>query len=131
MRDMPVMQDGAGKNQVNGFLLADYLIEVVERFEVKQCVIEQVGARPGQGVSSMFNFGRSYGTAIGVCEALYLPLALVSPHVWKRFSKLVGKPKDYSRTVAQQLYPRAELHLKKHHGRADAIHVARWAWLGQ
>ena len=42
-------------------------------------VVEQVNAMPGQGVTSMFNFGQTFGAIKGVCAALELPIFFVRP----------------------------------------------------
>jgi crossover junction endodeoxyribonuclease RuvC len=95
----------------------------------ESCVIEKVGAMPGQGVTSVFTFGCAYGVAIGVAGGSDTPLAFVSPGRWKAHFRLTGKPKDASRELAIRLYPglARSLALKKHHGRADALLLARFA----
>lgn len=92
-------------------------------------VIEKVGAMPGQGVTSMFTFGAAYGVAIGVAGGAGVPIAFVTPAKWKAHFRLSGKPKDAARELAIRLYPEAasQLTLKKHHGRADALLLARYA----
>ena len=126
--DMPVMVLSAKKQQVNAtelgklfrFWLYDVPVENVTAY------VEQVHSMPGQGVSAMFNFGTGYGVIQGVLGALQIPMVLVSPAVWKRRAGLTGKPKDASRTLAQQLYPAAPLGRKKDVGRADSILIARF-----
>jgi Holliday junction resolvasome RuvABC endonuclease subunit len=93
------------------------------------CVIEKVGAMPKQGVSSTFTFGCAYGVCIGVAGGSDTPIAFVTPGRWKAHFRLVGKPKDASRELAIRLYPdlAQSFALKKHHGRADALLLARFA----
>lgn len=113
-----------GKN-VNAAELA----RIVREMSVSAAVIEAVGAFPGQGVSSSFQFGRGFGTIIGVVQALGLPLTFVPPTVWKKRYALAGKrdDKDAGRALAVQLYPTTKgLELKKHGGRADALLLARY-----
>jgi hypothetical protein len=88
-------------------------------------VIERVGAMPGQGVVSMFNFGRSYGDVRGVIGALDIPLHFVTPQKWKKHFGLTSD-KEECRKRANDLFPTAadRLHLKKHHGRAEAALIA-------
>ena len=95
----------------------------------ESCVIEKVGAMPGQGVTSVFTFGCAYGVAIGVAGGSDTPLAFVSPARWKAHFRLTGKPKDASRELAIRLYPglARSLNLKRHHNRADALLLARFA----
>lgn len=126
--DMPVMSSSKGKNQINPYELADIL-----RFEMPdKVVIEKVSAMPGQGVTSMFSFGKSVGIIEGVCAALGLPVEFLTPQSWKKKAGLIGKDKDYSRTMAIQKYPEfaPRLSRKKDVGRADAIHIAMHHYLG-
>jgi crossover junction endodeoxyribonuclease RuvC len=91
--------------------------------------IEKVGAMPGQGVTSMFSFGKNFGTWLGILAALKLPHQQVAPVSWKkRMMTDMGKDKDASRVRAMQLFPNAQrdLYLKKHHGRADALLIAEY-----
>ena len=126
--DMPVMALSGKKQQVNpaelGKLFRVWLCDVP--VENTTAYVERVAAMPPQGVASSFNFGVSYGIVKGVLGALQIPMVLVSPAVWKRRAGLTGKPKDASRTLAQQLYPAAPLGRKKDVGRADSILIARF-----
>jgi crossover junction endodeoxyribonuclease RuvC len=90
--------------------------------------IEHAFSRPGQGVASTFKFGKTFGQALGVIQTLKLRYELVSPAVWKKYFKITpNSPKDASRLVCKRLYPNADIPLKKHHGRADAILIAHYA----
>jgi len=116
--------------QANGELdpaaLARLLLQFSEHSHPR-AIIENVHSMPKQGVASTFKFGRAYGTLLGVLGALQIPTTRVSPHTWKRHFNLLGKPKDASRALAQRLYPQlTTLNLKKHHGRADALLLARF-----
>jgi len=88
-------------------------------------VIERVSAMPGQGVASMFNFGRSYGDVRGVIGALDVPLHFVTPQKWKKHFGL-SSDKDQSRLRAIRLFPAVaeSFKLKKHDGRAEAALIA-------
>lgn len=93
-------------------------------------VIEDVGARPGEGVSSTFNFGFASGMAEGVAAGLLLPVLRVTPQAWKKaFRFPVGGTKATSRHVAANLAPHLAdyFRLAKHHNRADAFLMAYWA----
>ena len=89
-------------------------------------VIEKVGAMPGQGVSSTFKFGQGYGSLLGLCAALDIPVELVTPQRWKG-SVLAGTPKDKDAAVAycRRAFPNVELIQpqcrKAHDGVADAL----------
>jgi len=120
--DMPLMANGK-KQQLNAAELTRILVGAAGN---ARAVVEKVGAMPGQGVSSMFNFGMGYGVIQGVLAASGIPYTLVTPQKWKREAGLVGKDKDMARTLAQQLYPDAPLGRKKDIGRADAILIARF-----
>lgn len=124
--DMPIMAMGKHKNQVNSAELGKLLAKWQSQNGTAIVYLEAVHSMPGQGVSACFNFGDSFGCIRGVCGALQIPIVLVTPQSWKKHAGLLGKDKDYARTKAQQLYPGAELGLKKHIGRADAILIARF-----
>ena len=89
-------------------------------------VVEHVNAMPGQGVTSMFNFGQSFGVIKGICAALSLPIYFVRPARWKKHFNLIKTNKDASRTQVIEVYPEIsnKLHRKKDSNRADAILIA-------
>lgn len=124
VHDMPVMLLSNKKNQVNSAELA----KIISNYSSNKCsvILEKVSAMPGQGVSSMFSFGQSFGIILGIAGALGIPVNLVTPASWKKRAGLIGKEKDYARTLAQQLYPSASLSRKGDIGRADAILIARF-----
>ena len=138
VRDLPTMALGK-KKQINAAGLSSFLDYAQnhfnsardEWFDDKNCLsqvayLEKVNAMPGQGVSSMFNFGMGYGVIQGVLAANNIPLHLVTPQSWKKYHNLIGKDKECARTLAVQKFPKAELHLKKHIGRADAILIGQY-----
>ncbi len=88
--------------------------------------VERAQSMPKQGIASTFKYGVGYGAILGVLAALQIPYTLVSPQKWKKVFGLIGKDKEASRALAIQWYPKAELHLKKHHGRSEALLIARW-----
>lgn len=90
------------------------------------CYIEKQQAMPKQGVSSTFTTGFGYGQLIGILAALRIPYHEVSPAVWKRAMGLQGKDKSASRALARSLFPTAELHRVKDHGRAEALLIAEY-----
>jgi crossover junction endodeoxyribonuclease RuvC len=101
------------------------LIGILTAHRLDHVFLEQVGAMPGQGVSSVFAFGKTYGVILGVIAAHTIPLTLVAPAVWKR-ALAVPKAKDGARARASQLLPGAahQWRLKKHDGRAEAALLA-------
>ena len=127
--EMPTMTDGKkNKRQVNG---AQIYNEILKRIEKKEkynirIIIEQVSAMPGQGVTSMFNFGQSFGILKGICSAMQLPMYFVRPTKWKKYFNLINSEKDASRTKAIEVFPyfSSELSRKKDSNKADAILIA-------
>ncbi|GAB1407683.1 hypothetical protein MASR1M8_16020 [Thermomonas brevis] len=127
--DMPTVGRGkAGRQTVNAPALAARLREHLASHPGAdvQAVVEDVAARPGQGVTSMFRFGHSCGAVDGVLGALRIPMTKAAAQRWKRHHALLGSEKDASRGKAIDLYPEAPLSRKRDHGRADAILLARW-----
>ena len=127
--EMPTMADGKkNKRQVNGSQIYNEILKRVndpEKQDVK-VVIEQVSAMPGQGVTSMFNFGQSFGILKGICSAMQLPMYFVRPAKWKKYFNLIKSEKDASRTKAIEIFPYFSSHLskKKDSNKADAILIA-------
>ncbi len=129
--DMPTMADGKKtKRQVNGSQIYNEILKRVNEFEKKdvKVVIEQVSAMPGQGVTSMFNFGQSFGILKGICSAMQLPMYFVRPAKWKKYFNLINSEKDASRTRAIEIFPyfSANLSKKKDSNKADAILIANF-----
>ena len=126
---MPTMTDGKkNKKQVNGsqiFNEISSIIKNIDKNEIK-VVIEQVSAMPGQGVTSMFNFGQSFGILKGICSAMQLPMFFVRPAKWKKYFNLINSEKDASRTRAIEIFPyfSDQLSKKKDSNKADAILIA-------
>lgn len=91
-------------------------------------VIEDVSARPGQGVTSMFTFGRSLGFAHALAAASGAPVQTVTPAVWMGKLGLLNSSKGASCEKARTLYPRAACHFTrvKDHGRAEATLIAHY-----
>ena len=101
--EMPIMTDGKkNKKQVNGSQVYNEISKRIKQFEKNQIrvVIEHVSAMPGQGVTSMFNFGQSFGILKGICTAMQLPMYFVRPAKWKKYFNLLNSEKDASRTRA-------------------------------
>ena len=129
--DMPTMIDGKkNKKQVNGSQVTNIIKERLNNDKEKEVVVvvEHVNAMPGQGVTSMFNFGQSFGVIKGVCSALSLPIYFVRPTKWKKHFNLIKTNKDASRTKVIQTYPEisSKLSKKKDSNKADAILIARY-----
>lgn len=106
--DMPTVGRGkAGRQTVNAPDLARLIREHLFIGAAVVAVVEEVAARPGQGVTSMFRFGHSCGAIAGVLGALRIPVVYVTPQRWKRYHGLIGAAKDASRGRAIDLYPSA------------------------
>ena len=105
------------------------MIDILRDYVPVKVAIEDVHSMPGQGVAGAFAFGRGFGAWEGILAALSIPVVKVSPQKWKKaMLDGMGKEKDASRVRASELFPAAELGLKKHHGRADALLIALWLW---
>ena len=127
--DMPVMSEGKkNKRQLNSALLVSLLKENIKDSDEVFVVVEQVNAMPGQGVTSMFNFGQTFGAIKGICAALNLPIFFVRPSKWKKHFELLNSSKDSSRTKAIEMYPNLsnQLAKKKDVNKSDAILIARF-----
>ena len=127
--EMTIMADGKkNKKQVNGSQVYNEICKRIKQFEKNQIrvVIEHVSAMPGQGVTSMFNFGQSFGILKGICTAMQLPMYFVRPTKWKKYFNLLNSEKDASRTRAIEIFPyfSSQLSRKKDSNKADAILIA-------
>ena len=113
--EMPVMTEGKkNKKQVNGAqIYNEFLKRINNKDDDIRVVIEQVSAMPGQGVTSMFNFGQSYGILKGICSAMQLPMFFVRPAKWKKYFNLINSQKDASRTRAIEIFPYFSTQLSK------------------
>ena len=143
VHEMPTMIDGKkNKKQVNGAEVTNIFLQEInnlkssegestdkDKFEESvKVVVEHVTAMPGQGVTSMFNFGQSFGVIKGICAALKLPIYFVRPTKWKKHFNLIKTNKDASRTKVIEIYPNisSKLSRKKDSNKADAILIARY-----
>lgn len=126
--DMPtvtVERNGKSKRQVS----ATELAQILASHNSNNChvFVERVSAKSGQGVTSVFSFGRSFGMIEGILAAFRLPVTFVPPATWV---KAVGRGqgKDASRARAMELFPENQADFKrvKDDGRADAALIAYW-----
>ena len=127
--DMPVMSEGKkNKNQLNSAQLVNIIKKNIIPSGDTFLIVEQVSAMPGQGVTSMFNFGQTFGSIKGICAALNLPIFFVRPAKWKKHFDLINSSKDASRTKVIEMYPSISPRLskKKDVNKADAILIARY-----
>ena len=129
--DMPTMADGKkNKKQINGPQFYNEIYSRLKNYSKKDVivVVEQVSAMPGQGVTSMFNFGQSFGLIKGIIAALKLPIFFVRPSKWKKHFELLKSSKDASRTKTIEMYPALadKLSRKKDVNKSDAILIARY-----
>ena len=127
--NMPVMADGKkNKRQINGPQTYNEILKRINNYPKKDIivVIEQVSAMPGQGVTSMFNFGQSFGVIKGICSAMQLSTYFIRPVKWKKYFGLIKSEKDASRTKAIEIFPYISPNLskKKDANKADAILIA-------
>ena len=126
--EMPVMTEGKkNKKQVNGSQIYNEFLKRINRKDDEiRVVIEHVSAMPGQGVTSMFNFGQSFGILKGICSSMQLPMYFVRPAKWKKYFNLLNSQKDASRTKAIEIFPyfSNQLSKKKDSNKADAILIS-------
>ena len=128
---MPTMTEGKkNKRQVNGSQVYNEILKRINKVGKQnvRVIIEQVSAMPGQGVTSMFNFGQSFGILKGICSAMQLPMYFVRPAKWKKYFGLINSEKDASRTRAIEMFPHfsSQLSKKKDSNKADAILIANF-----
>ena len=126
---MPTMTEGKkNKRQVNGSQIFNEISQRIHKSENHEIrvIIEQVSAMPGQGVTSMFNFGQSFGILKGICSSMQLPMYFVRPAKWKKYFNLINSQKDASRTKAIEIFPyfSRQLSKKKDSNKADAILIS-------
>tara|TARA_Y100001970_G_scaffold291899_1_gene430927 strand:- start:7913 stop:8404 length:492 start_codon:yes stop_codon:yes gene_type:complete len=129
MFDMPIMSEGKkNKNQLNSAQLVSIIKSHILSSGDTFVIVEQVSAMPGQGVTSMFNFGQTFGAIKGICASLNLPIFYVRPAKWKKHFELINASKDASRTKVIEMYPLISdrLRKKKDVNKADAILIARY-----
>ena len=127
--DMPIMSEGKkNKNQLNSAQLVNIIKKHVLKNDDTFVIVEQVSAMPGQGVTSMFNFGQTFGAIKGICAALSLPIFFVRPSKWKKHFNLINASKDSSRTKVIEMYPSlsSQLAKKKDVNKSDAVLIARY-----
>ena len=112
--DLPTMSEGKkNKKQLNSAHLSQYISTNIIDINKTVVVVEQVNAMPGQGVTSMFNFGQTFGAIKGISATLKLPIFFVRPSKWKKHFELINSSKDSSRTKAIEMYPKLSNQLSK------------------
>ena len=128
--DMPTQIEGTKnkKRQVNAIQLTYEIKSRINDIKKTAAVVEMVNAMPNQGVTSMFNFGQSYGVIKGIFLALEIPTFFVRPAKWKKHFDLINSSKDASRTKVIEMYPllSSQLSRKKDVNKSDAILIARF-----
>ena len=129
VKDLPTMSEGKkNKRQLNSANLSQYISSNIIDLNTTVVVVEQVNAMPGQGVTSMFNFGQTFGAIKGITATLKLPIFFVRPSKWKKHFELINSSKDASRTKVIEMYPSfaEKLSKKKDINKSDAILIARF-----
>ena len=127
--EMPTMIDGKkNKRQVNGAEVTNIFLKELNDEDTAKIVVEHVTAMPGQGVTSMFNFGQSFGVLKGICAALKLPIYFVRHFKWKKYFNLIKTNKDASRTKVIEIFPyiSSKISRKKDSNKADSILIAKY-----
>ncbi len=108
---------------------AALIVEIHAKNPIKLACIERVSAMPGNGVSGMFKFGMNYGAWQGILSALGIPYITVTPRQWQKalLDSGTGETKARSLNMARRLFPAINMRYKADDGKADALHLARWA----
>ena len=125
-QDESLVFDWPGCPMLAASLLKDWHLS----YNIVLAAVEKVHAMPGQGVTSMFSFGQNLGQWQGILAAFGIPFLMPAPQTWQKglVDKKAGQDtKEASLITARRLFPDAVLHLKKHHGRSDALLLAWWA----
>ena len=124
VRAMPI----CGK-EIDAREIHNLLVFLPERTMV---FMEKVHAMPGQGVTSMFTFGKGYGEILGVIKSMDIPYALITPQAWKKVV-LAGTDKGKSAAIeyCRARYPKVLLLETPrcrvpHDGMADALCIAEY-----
>lgn len=127
--DMPTVQVKRGTRMVNQVQPA-LVVATIKELNPDKAVVERVSAMPGQGVSSMFAFGRAAGILEGALAGLGVPYTDVPPATWIKAMAVRGG-KDGARNRAMELYPTQAEYFRrvKDDGRADAALIATWGTL--
>jgi crossover junction endodeoxyribonuclease RuvC len=121
--DLPLVHDKS-LAWVSGDVLQVMLLNALQGRPAR-AYVERVGSMPGQGVASSFQFGCGFGSILSVVQTMLISMALVTPAVWKR-SYGLGSDKHASLHKARLMWPRADLRLIKHEGRAEALLIAEY-----
>lgn len=133
VKDLPTMARGKAMGRVKRQINCPELAQEMKKFKDVvyssgfglTITLEFVSSMPEQGIAGAFSFGQTYGSILGVCAALELPINLVHPVSWKKHYTL-NKDKEVARATAIQQYPTASLQLarKSDHNRAEALLIA-------
>jgi crossover junction endodeoxyribonuclease RuvC len=124
--DMPTVtldRNGKAKRQVS----VPELVDIIKQFDPTEAYVEKVFAMAGQGVTSVFSFGRSLGVVEGVLTTMKIKTTLMTPQTWQKGLGMTGG-KDGSRARAMELFPEQTALFKrvKDDGRSDAALIALW-----
>ena len=128
--DMPTTAKGGSgsvKYEVSPAALRTIFQTHVPADGAYKAIIERVNSRPGQAASTTFSLGDSFGTARAALACSGIAYIDITPATWKKFYNL-SSDKEQSRALASKLFPTAELHLKKHHDRAEALLMANYLY---
>jgi len=121
--DLPVIRD-LSLAWIDGSAFQSFILDALQGAPAR-AIVERVSSMPGQGVASSFQFGLGFGSILSVLQAMLIGMVLVTPSTWKR-SYGLGKDKHASLHKARLMWPRADLRLAKHEGRAEALLIAEY-----
>lgn len=94
-------------------------------------MVEQVNCDPRFGAKGNFTFGGWSQGVLCVLYTLEIPTRTVLPRAWQKAILGGGREdtKSKSLRLARAAYPTVDLHRKADHGKADALHLARFGVL--
>lgn len=127
--DLPTITSSGKKKEIHLPEAAKMVIGLMEGASQVFGAVEKVGARPGQGVVSMFRFGVAAGQMHGILTGLKIPIILVRPQIWqKEFLRFTDGPDNKAKSVlaASYRWPDVDLPRKKDHGKAEALLIAEF-----
>lgn len=130
---LEIIKNKKTRRIINAHSLAAYLDHLNSTYKNTLFILEQVGAMPKQGVTSMFSMGRGLGIIEGVLAALKCRQHFLMPNDWKKtLLRGLDKEKDASVVVGLRLFPHLQSIMvtprgRRDHNIADALLMAEWA----
>ena len=126
---MPTVFVDAKKRRIDPRPVFDF----ISLHQPELTVVEMVGARPGQGVVSMFNFGDAFGVVRAVAECLCPDVRYARPQEWRGHQSLSGLSKEQIAEVAYEVFQAEAIYGKTRAGKravrdgiSDSLMIAKY-----